>query len=52
MRRRASSDGPAIDSVIDEPLVQSGERSIDRPARRKLDDKERDKKNCEQPRGD
>jgi hypothetical protein len=43
-------DRPAIDPIIDEPLVQSDEHMFDGTAWRELNNKERDQKNGEEPR--
>jgi hypothetical protein len=45
-------DGSAVDAIIDEPLVESGEHFVDRSARCQLDDKERYKQNSEDLHGD
>jgi hypothetical protein len=42
----------AVDSIIDEPLVQSGEYLVDRSAWCELGNKERYKKYSEDPHGD
>ena len=47
----ALPDSSAIDPIIDEPLVQSGEHLFDGTAWRELNNKERDQKNGEQLHG-
>jgi hypothetical protein len=49
---RALPDGSAVDSIIDEPLVQSGEYLVDGSAWCELGNKERYKKYSEDPHGD